>query len=161
MKRTGLKSHCAINFSLEIFGDSWSLLIIRDIVFSGKKTFGEFLYSQEHISPSVLTNRLAQLETNGILVKKPHETDNRKEVYQLTEKGLDLVPILLELAAWGAKHDPETLISQTWIAEVQDDRENVQKLIRTTVKSGGSVFEGPGCVMDQLEEHKHGVIQWF
>ncbi|WP_258881563.1 helix-turn-helix domain-containing protein [Paenibacillus sp. sptzw28] len=146
---------------MEIFGDSWSLLIIRDIVFSGKRTFGEFLDSEEHISPSVLANRLANLEISAILAKKPHETDHRKEVYFLTEKGLDLIPILLELTAWGAKYDPETLASQQWIAEVQEDRERIIKLIRTTVKSGGSVCAGPNCVNDQLEEQKFGSLYWF
>jgi hypothetical protein len=73
---------------------------------------------------------------------------------------LNLIPILLELANWGAMHDPETQALQSWIAEVQDDRENIIKLIRNTVKNGGSVFAGPGCVIDQLEEKKHK-LHWF
>jgi hypothetical protein len=72
----------------------------------GKKTYGEFLESDEGIATNILASRLAQLVQTGILEKKPHATDKRKEVYALTEKGLDLIPILLELANWSAQHDP-------------------------------------------------------
>src|SRR6185503_5849204 len=100
------RSDCPINFALETFGDTWSLLIIRDIVYFGKKTYGEFLDSDEGIATNILANRLVHLEQKGILLKKPHDTDKRKEVYLLTEKGLDLIPILLEMAGWSAQHDP-------------------------------------------------------
>ena len=100
------RSDCPINFALETFGDMWSLLIVRDIVYFGKKTYGEFLESDEGIATNILASRLAQLEQKGVLLKKPHDTDKRKEVYALTEKGLDLIPILLELANWSAQHDP-------------------------------------------------------
>src|SRR5437762_7785261 len=99
------RSDCPINFALETFGDPWSLLIIRDMVYFGKKTYGEFLESDEGIATNILADRLAHLEATGILIKKRHTTDKRKEVYFLTEKGLDLIPILLDLATWGAKHD--------------------------------------------------------
>lgn len=154
MKRRTFRSHCAINYSLEIIGDHWSLLIIRDIVYFGKRTFGDFLESDEHISPSILTQRLAHLEQQGILVKRPHASDRRKEVYWLTEKGLDLIPILHELSAWGSKHDPETEALHEWMAEVEENRETIMKLIRTTVKNGGSVAEGAESVIDQWERMK-------
>jgi DNA-binding HxlR family transcriptional regulator len=151
MKRSNKKSHCAINYSLETFGDSWSLLIVRDIVYFGKKTFGEFLESEEGISSNILASRLAALERNGILAKKPHDVDKRKEDYSLTEKGLDLIPILIELAAWGAQHDPETKALQSWIDTVNGDREKMIKLIRKTVQNGGSVVVGPDSVINKLE----------
>ena len=78
----------------------WSLLIIRDIVYFGKKTYGEFLASDEGIATNILGSRLIHLEQKGILVKKPHDADRRKEEYVLTNKGLDLIPILLEMAGW-------------------------------------------------------------
>ncbi len=102
------RSDCPINFALEMFGDRWSLLIIRDIVYFGKQTYGEFLDADEGIATNILANRLAQLEEKGILTKTPSETDKRKEVYALTDKGLDLIPILLEMANWSARHDPDT-----------------------------------------------------
>lgn len=115
MKRTDVKSHCPINFSLETFGDSWSLLIVRDIVCHGKQTYGEFLQSKEGMSTRMLAMRLAHLEDQGILTKKPHASDKRKEVYSLTHKGEALVPILVELASWGAQFDAATASPQAWV----------------------------------------------
>lgn len=144
------RSDCPINFGLETFGDMWSLLIIRDIVYFGKKTYGEFLASEEGIATNILASRLAHLEHNGLLVKKPHATDKRKEAYALTEKGLDVIPILLEMANWGAHHDPDTGAPPDWIALVNADKANMTRLIRETVQSGGSVFVGPDSVVSKL-----------
>src|SRR5687768_4343044 len=115
-KKRHRRSDCPINFGLETFGDMWSLLIIRDIVYFGKKTYGEFLDSDEHIATNILASRLLHLEEKGILLKTPSATDKRKEVYSLTEKGLDLIPILLEIASWSAQHDPQTGAPPDWIA---------------------------------------------
>src|SRR5258708_1529373 len=98
------RSDCPINFALETLGDPWSLLIIRDIVYFGKKTYKEFLESEEGMATNILASRLALLEHKGILEKKALEGDRRKDVYRLTEKGLDLIPILVELANWSAAH---------------------------------------------------------
>jgi len=86
----------------------------------------------------------------GILEKKPHATDKRKEVYALTEKGLDLIPILLELANWSAQHDPQTGAPQVWIAMVNEDKEKMIRRIRETVQRGGSIFVGPDSVVSTL-----------
>src|SRR6266542_5845105 len=120
MKRTGRRSDCPINFALETFGDTWSLLIIRDIVFFGKRTYGDFFKSRESIATNILASRLTLLEHEGILYKTPHPDDKRKDVYALTEKGLDLIPMLLEMVAWGAKHDPkfDALKRKEFIAEI-------------------------------------------
>ena len=99
------RSDCPINFALEIFGDPWSLLIIRDIVYFGKKTYGEFLASEEGMATNILASRLAHLEHQGILMKQLFEKDKRKEEYVLTEKGLDLIPVLVDMANWGTEHD--------------------------------------------------------
>jgi DNA-binding HxlR family transcriptional regulator len=149
-KKQQRRSDCPINFALETFGDTWSLLIIREIVYFGKKTYGEFLELEEGIATNILASRLAQLEQKGILVKKPSETDKRKEVYSLTEKGLDLIPILLELASWGAQHDPQTGAPQEWIALVNADKKKMIRLIRETVQRGSSIFSGPDSVVKQL-----------
>ena len=137
---------------LETFGDSWSLLIIRDIVYFGKKTFGEFSESEEGIASNILANRLARLQQKGILVKKAHHSDKRKVVYSLTEKGLDLIPILLELAGWGARHDPQTSAPKGWIDMVNADEQKVTRLVRETVQNGGSVFVGPDNVFSWLSQ---------
>jgi DNA-binding HxlR family transcriptional regulator len=144
------RSNCPINFSLETFGDPWSLLIIRDIVYFGKKTYGEFLASDEGIATNILASRLALLEQQGILVKKLSEKDRRKEEYVLTEKGLDLIPILVEMANWSAQHDPQTGAPAAWIALMKAEREKMIHLIRETVQSGGSVFVGENSLLSRV-----------
>ena len=133
-----------------MFGDTWSLLIIRDIVYFGKKTYGEFLDSDEGISTNILANRLARLEEKGILIKSPHAQDKRKDDYSLTERGLDLIPILMEMGAWGAKHDPQTGAPLAWIDYVHAHRDEVMRLTRETVKRGGAVFVGENSVLSQI-----------
>lgn len=144
------RSDCPINFALEVFGDPWSLLIIRDIVYFGKKTYGEFLASEEGMATNILASRLAHLEQQGILVKRPAEKDKRKEEYALTEKGLDLIPVLVEMANWSADYDPHTGAPAAWIDLMRADREKMIQLIRETVQNGGSVFVGEKSLLSQL-----------
>ena len=144
------RSDCPINFALEIFGDPWSLLIIRDIVYFGKKTYGEFLASEEGMATNILASRLAHLEHQGILVKQLFEKDKRKEEYVLTEKGLDLIPVLVEMANWSAQHDPHTAAPAAWIALMNIEREKMIRRIRETVQSGGSVFVGEKSLLSQF-----------
>jgi DNA-binding HxlR family transcriptional regulator len=144
------RSDCPINFVLEIFGDPWSMLIIRDIVYFGKKTYGEFLASEEGMATNILASRLAHLEHQGILVKQRSEKDKRKEEYALTEKGLDLIPVLVEMANWSAEHDPHTGAPAAWIALMKTQREKMIRLIRETVQSGGSVFVGEKSLLRQI-----------
>src|SRR5215475_5643533 len=144
------RSDCPINFALEMFGDPWSLLIIRDIVYFGKKTYGEFLGSEEGMATNILASRLAHLEHQGILVKKPSGHDKRKEEYALTEKGLDLIPVLVEMANWSAEYDPGTAAPAAWIALMKDDREKMIRLMRETVPNGGAVFVGEKSLVGQL-----------
>ncbi len=141
MKRKDRKSDCAINFSLENIGDPWSMLIARDIVFLGKRTFGEFLASDERIGTSVLADRLSTLEKKGILIKNSNKIDKRKEEYSLTEKGLDLIPILLDLTEWGASYDPETGASKKWVNAIRTKRGMLIKKIEELVRNGESVSE--------------------
>jgi DNA-binding HxlR family transcriptional regulator len=151
MKRLDTKSHCPINYGLENFGDPWSLLIVRDIVYFGKKTYGEFLASEERIATNMLANRLTNLEERGIIKKCDCDYDKRKDIYELTEKGLDLIPILTEIALWGAQHDDETQAPAAWIEALQADKERILARVRHTVKQGGAVFVGPNSVIEQLK----------
>lgn len=150
MKKPERRSDCPINFSLETFGDRWSLLIVRDIVYFGKRTYGDFLDSDERIATNILADRLARLEGEGILIKRPHDSDRRKEVYALTDKGLDLIPILLEMANFGARHDPQTGAPPIWIEMVRADRERIIRLIREAVREGRSIFVGEDSVFNRL-----------
>jgi DNA-binding HxlR family transcriptional regulator len=144
------RSDCPINFALETFGDTWTLLIIRDIVYFGKKTYGEFLESEEGIATNILADRLAHLEQKGILEKRPSEKDRRKETFVLTEKGLDLIPVLVEMAGWGAAYDPQTGAPPDWIALMNADKERMIQLMRQTVQSGRAVFVGPDSLVSQF-----------
>lgn len=144
------RSDCPINFAVETFGDPWSLLLIRDIVYFGKKTYGEFLASEEGMATNILASRLTRLEERGILMKMPSGQDKRKEEYILTEKGLDLIPVLVEMANWSAEHDPQTAAPAAWIALMKADREKMIGLIRETVQSGGSVFVGEKSLLSQF-----------
>ena len=101
------RSTCPVTFALDIFGDKWSLLILRDIVFKGKRHYREFLASPEKISTNILADRLKHLEATGLLSKARDMQNRSKFVYRLTDKGKDLLPLLLELIRWSATHDPQ------------------------------------------------------
>jgi len=94
-----------VSISLEEFGDRWSLLIVRDLMVRGLRTFKEFQQSGEGIATNILANRLKTLLTSGIVVAEREKTDGRRVNYRLTEKGIDLAPVLLELLLWGARHE--------------------------------------------------------
>ena len=149
MKRTDRKSDCAINHSLEVMGDPWSFLIIRDMVTFGKKTYGEFLASDERIGTSVLARRLAELKKHDIITKEPSQHDGRKDEYFLTEKGIALIPILNELAVWGAAHDPATGANKKVIAKYQADRQGVIDRTQEILRNGGSVVQNLGAIYNQ------------
>jgi len=97
------RSHCPINLSLEIFGDTWTLLVLRDMMFAGKRHFRELLQSDEHISSNILADRLARLVDSGVLTKSDDPTHKQKAIYRLTEKGIALLPIIVQIGAWGSR----------------------------------------------------------
>jgi DNA-binding HxlR family transcriptional regulator len=99
------RSDCPISCSLDIFGDKWSLLIIRDIMLREKMSYSEFLNSEERIASNILVNRLSVLESENILVKEVSAQNKSKFVYSLTQKGVDLLPIVIEIMDWGAKYN--------------------------------------------------------
>jgi DNA-binding HxlR family transcriptional regulator len=99
------RSDCPISCSLDVFGDKWSLLIIRDIMLRGKVSYSEFLNSEEKIASNILVNRLGVLEAEKILVKEVSPKNKSKFVYGLTQKGVDLLPIVIEIMDWGAKYN--------------------------------------------------------
>jgi len=99
------RSSCPVNASLEILGDRWSLLIIRDLMLRSYRTYEEFLSSDEGIATNILAERLRRLEATGIISTSGDAEDRRKVVYRLTAKGIDLAPIVVELILWGAQHE--------------------------------------------------------
>lgn len=135
------RSDCPINFALETFGDTWSLLIIRDLMFFGKTYYGDFLKSDERIATNILADRLSRLEQGGIIRKVKNTKDKRKDAYQLTGKGVDLLPMLLEIIVWSAKYDSKTAAPKEFVAQAKNHREKLIKQIRTALKQGKALFQ--------------------
>jgi len=104
-KRARRRSGCPLNASVEMLGDRWSLLIIRDMMLLGYRSFKQFLNSHERIASNILTDRLRRLEAYGIISSAPDPTDGRKLTYSLTQKGIDLAPVLTEMVLWAAAHE--------------------------------------------------------
>ena len=104
MDTTKKRSDCPIGRSLDIFGDKWSLLIIRDLMFNKKCTYGDFLKSGEGIATNILATRLHGLEENKIIEKLKHPDSKAKVLYKLTQKGIDLLPILVEIHLWAENY---------------------------------------------------------
>lgn len=100
------RSSCPVSCALDVLGDKWSLLVIRDIMFMRKQYFGDFLTSPEKIASNILSDRLKKLEESNIVLRQRDPVNARRIIYTLTEKGLDLSPAIQELLRWGAKHDP-------------------------------------------------------
>lgn len=141
---TKLRSHCPVNFALESIGDRWALLILRDIVFRGKCTYGEFLKSEEGFSTNILASRLSQLVEAGILQLDVHEVDGRKGVYSLTEKGLDLIPLLFEMVLWSAKHDSKSEARRIapLVELIDKNNRKISRKIMEQVRRGEAILSG-------------------
>src|SRR5712691_11537658 len=103
MRRKQRRSDCPIHFGLEVFGDPWSLLIVRDLMFKARTTYTDFLRDEEGIATNVLADRLVLLEQQGIVIAERDPTTGRATRYTLTGKGIDLMPIMLDVIAWSAK----------------------------------------------------------
>ncbi|MDA0812874.1 MAG: helix-turn-helix domain-containing protein [Verrucomicrobia bacterium] len=103
----GMESKCPITSALEVFGDKWSLVILRDIFFKGKNHYREFLASPEGISTNILASRLKKLEAEGLIDKRPDEANLSSYLYTLTDKGKNLLPLLLEIVKWSARYNPQ------------------------------------------------------
>lgn len=134
MKELKQRSTCPVSTSLDVLGDKWTLLILRDIVFAGKSTYGQFLQSAEKMATNILADRLAMLEAQGLLTKTVAADKKSKFTYRLTEKGVAVVPILVELILWGAGHCA-TIVDAGLLTELQTDKDTAvakyQQLVRT------------------------------
>lgn len=148
------RSDCPISSSLDLLGDRWSLLILRDMIYFGKKTYGEFISSEEGIARNILANRLMRLQEGGIITKIPFSADKRKDEYKLLEPGIDTVAILLDLAEWGVSHRENAQARMEWVEYVQSHRAEIVPLIKQTLRKGGSIFVGENCVISILDKRQ-------
>ena len=147
------RSGCPINLTLEVVGDRWSLLVIRDMMFGNRRHFRELLTkSEEHISSNILADRLKTLLDRGIITRGDDPSHKQKGIYSLTEKGIELLPILAQMSGWGFKYLPVSeelgirakLLSEggpkMW-AEFMDELREIHLGVKRRRKSGPSVGE--------------------
>jgi DNA-binding HxlR family transcriptional regulator len=143
MRRHHRRSDCPVHFALEVFGDPWTLLIVRDLMFKDRTTYTQFLRAEEGIATNILADRLVRLEQDGI-VAKDASTDGGG--YRLTAKGIDLLPILLEIIAWSAKHDGRTAADRAFVRRFRADKDAFARTLRAELEQRhvrrGSVRRG-------------------
>ena len=118
--RKDKRSNCPISFGLEVFGDKWSLLILRDIFFKGASHYREFLRADEKIATNILASRLKLLVDQSLIEKKRDESNRRQYIYVPTKKGLELIPTLLEIVLWSANNDPETDAVESYVKRLRN-----------------------------------------
>lgn len=119
--------YCPFSLALNVFGDKWSLLIIRDMAFFGKDTYGDFLKSFEGIATNILAARLSMLEENGIIEKLEHPDSKAKALYKLTPKGIGLLPVLVEIFLWAEKYYPVPEEVMNRLRVFKEDKEGAIK----------------------------------
>jgi DNA-binding HxlR family transcriptional regulator len=112
------RSHCAINLSIEIIGDRWTLLILRDMMFDSRRHFGELLVSEERIASNVLADRLKMLVSEGLVTRRDDPTHKLKAIYSLTEKGISMFPVLAQIGLWGHSNVPNSQLNDRGFAIV-------------------------------------------
>lgn len=125
------RSSCPISFALDLFGDRWSLLILRDIIFKDKKSYNDFLASEEGISTNILAERLERLKNDGFIRGQIDKSDKKKTLYAPTDKALDLIPMILEIIEWSAKYDSNTGAPKEFLRELKKDRKQLAQMVRS------------------------------
>lgn len=135
MRRRHRKSDCPIHFALEVFGDAWTLLIIRDLMFKGRTTYTDFLRAEEGIATNILADRLVRLEKDGIILKQRDSTRGGGH-YRLSPKGIDLLPIMLEIIGWSAKYDVKTAADRGFVRRLRTDKIGLAARLRAELEAG-------------------------
>lgn len=125
LRKKERRSECPISYALDILGDRWTLLVVRDMLLKGNRYFKEFLASCDGIATNILADRLARLEADGI-VRKSRDPENRtRRVYCITRRGADLLPLLIEIVVWSGAHDANTVVSPEYLERLRNDRAGV------------------------------------
>ncbi|MGH9581105.1 MAG: winged helix-turn-helix transcriptional regulator [Terriglobales bacterium] len=128
------RSDCPISYALDLFGDKWTLLIIRDMMFKRKRRYGKFVESEEKIATNILADRLAKLESEGLVTKQADPENGRQFIYALTPKAFDLAPLLIEMILWSAKHHPHTAADRAFIRKAKVNREQLVKDVISSIQ---------------------------
>src|SRR3954466_7986184 len=122
MNKAKKRSNCPVSCSLDTWGDKWSLLIVRDLMLAKECTYGDFLKSAEGIATNILASRLLTLEENKIIEKLDHPASKAKVLYRLTRKGIDLLPVMIEINLWAEKYFPMPEDRKAMLKEVKKDK---------------------------------------
>lgn len=138
MLKSKKRSDCPVSCSLDIWGDKWSLLIVRDLMFAKQCTYGDFLKSDEKIATNILASRLQSLEENDIISKSEHPNSKAKVLYQLTPKGIDLLPLMIEINLWAEKYFDLPAERKKMLKEVKKDKNKFIKTAKTELKKSSS-----------------------
>lgn len=128
------RSDCPTNYGLEHFGDRWTLLIVREMLYFGKTHYGDFLLGEEGISTNILATRLKKMQADG-LITSGHDADARRVRYALTDKGIDLVRIMVEINRWSGKYDPDTGMPAAYAARIEREFDTVVAEYRATAQA--------------------------
>ncbi|NJM29927.1 MAG: helix-turn-helix transcriptional regulator [Rhizobiales bacterium] len=126
-KRGSRRSGCPISYGLDIFGDKWTLLVMRDMLMRGKSTYREFVESEEGIASNILAERLSRLECAGLIRSESDPRDARQKRYSPTKSGRALFPVLVEMVFWGAIHDKNTGAPESFVKAYRKDRDGLVK----------------------------------
>jgi DNA-binding HxlR family transcriptional regulator len=130
MRQRKRRSDCPIHVGLEVFGDPWTLLILRDLLLKGRSTYSEFLNAEEAIATNVLADRLVRLEQDGLVAADRSHGRGRAHRYRPTGKAVDLIPVLLDMIAWSAAYDPATAADPAFVARLGSDRAGLERELR-------------------------------
>ncbi|KGO93787.1 winged helix-turn-helix transcriptional regulator [Flavobacterium subsaxonicum] len=139
MKSSENRSGCPISSSLDIFGDRWSLLIVRDLMLYKTRTYGDFTKSEEKIATNILANRLQILEDKGIISKLPYPDNKVKGLYKLSPKGIELIPALIEIALWGDKNLSKPDVRSPYLKEVKKNKSKFLKNVMEKLSADDEV----------------------
>ena len=129
------RSECPVSCSLDVWGDKWSLLIVRDLMFAKECTYGDFLKSDEKIATNILAARLQTLEENGVILKLEHPQSKAKVLYKLTQKGIDLLPLMIEINLWADKYFTIPESRKVMLEAVKKDKEGFIKSMSEALKN--------------------------
>ncbi|MBP7778397.1 MAG: helix-turn-helix transcriptional regulator [Acidobacteria bacterium] len=136
LRSAGRRSDCPVNVALELLGDRWSLLIVRDLMFRAYRTYGQFLEADEGIATNILADRLRKLVASGIVATVEDDADHRKINYRLTAKGIGLAPAMTELILWSARHE-KTFAPRAAIRRMEKHRDEFLAQVYRCWKEGG------------------------
>ena len=128
------RSNCPISFALDIFGDKWTLLILRDLIFKDKVYYQDFADSEEGIATNILADRLMLLKNQGLIKSTQDKINARKIIYSPTLKALDLIPMILEIIEWSAKYDSKTAVPKEFLKMLKNDRKALARQVRSKFK---------------------------